>query len=101
MSPETAEQDVPEYVGEHDVDKVTLDVIENTLANTRYEMDRVLETTAVSPVIREESDQFPLIADPQGRLVIGQFGQCSTATSMRRLGYRLRHRVCVVFSVRR
>ena len=37
-------------------------------------MDRVLETTAVSPVIREQSDQFPLIADRQGRMVIGQFG---------------------------
>ncbi|MFC6962579.1 hydantoinase B/oxoprolinase family protein [Halocatena marina] len=66
--------DPPDFVGEHSVDTTTLDLIENTLENTRYEMDRVLETTAISPVIREQSDQFPLIADAQGRMVMGQFG---------------------------
>ena len=65
---------LPDFVREHDIDPITLDIIENTLSNTRYEMDRVLETTAVSPVIREQSDQFPLIADRNGRMVIGQFG---------------------------
>jgi len=69
MSAET-----PEFVGEHDIDATTLDIIESTLENTRHEMDRVLETTAISPVIREQSDQFPLIADPEGRMVMGQFG---------------------------
>ncbi|MFC5972150.1 hydantoinase B/oxoprolinase family protein [Halomarina salina] len=69
MSSET-----PEFVGDHDVDPTTLDIIESTLENTRYEMDRVLETTAISPVIREQSDQFPLIADRHGRMVMGQFG---------------------------
>ena len=64
----------PEFVGEHDIDQTTLDIIESTLANTRDEMDRVVETTAISPVIREQSDQFPLIADPEGRMVMGQFG---------------------------
>ncbi len=64
----------PEFVGEHDVDQTTLDIIESTLSNTRYEMDRVVETTAISPVIREQSDQFPLIADAEGRMVMGQFG---------------------------
>jgi len=67
-------QQVPDFVREHDIDPITLDIIENTLSNTRYEMDRVLETTAVSPVIREQSDQFPLIADRHGRMVMGQFG---------------------------
>ena len=65
---------VPDFVREHHIDHVTLDIIENALSNTRYEMYRVLETTAVSPVIREQSDQFPLIADRQGRMVMGQFG---------------------------
>jgi N-methylhydantoinase B len=65
---------LPEFVHEHDIHPVTLDIIENTLSNARFEMDRVLETTAVSPVIREQSDQFPLIADRRGRMVIGQFG---------------------------
>jgi N-methylhydantoinase B len=40
---------LPDFVREHDIDQVTLDIIENTLSNARYEMDRVLETTAVSP----------------------------------------------------
>jgi len=66
--------ETPDFVGDHDIDKTTLDIIESTLSNTRDEMDRVLETTAISPVIREQSDQFPLIADPQGRMVMGQFG---------------------------
>lgn len=65
---------LPDYVHEHKVDKITLDIIENALQNTRYEMDRVLVTTAVSPVIREQADEFPLIADRKGRMVIGQFG---------------------------
>lgn len=73
MSQQTTDQ-TPEFVGEHDIDATTLDIIESTLENTRYEMDRVLETTAISPVIREQSDQFPLIADAQGRMVMGQFG---------------------------
>ena len=64
----------PDFVGEHDVDATTLDIVESTLANTREEMDRVVETTAISPVIREQSDQFPLIADARGRMVMGQFG---------------------------
>jgi len=66
--------ETPDFVGEHDVDTTTLDIIESTLENTRDEMDRVVETTAISPVIREQSDQFPLIADAKGRMVMGQFG---------------------------
>lgn len=65
---------VPDFVREHNIDPITLDIIENALQNIRYEMDRVLVTTAVSPVIREQEDQFPLIADRKGRMVIGQFG---------------------------
>jgi N-methylhydantoinase B len=68
------EEAAPDFVREHDIDQVTLDIIENALGNIRYEMDRVLVTTAVSPVIREQADEFPLIADRQGRMVVGQFG---------------------------
>ena len=64
----------PDFVREHDIDHVTLDIIENALKNIRHEMDRVLVTTAVSPVIREQADEFPLIADRKGRMVVGQFG---------------------------
>src|ERR1051325_5323646 len=57
-----------------DVDVVTLDIIENALRNARYEMDEVLFRTALSPGIREQHDEFPLIADPSGKMVVGQFG---------------------------
>jgi N-methylhydantoinase B/acetone carboxylase, alpha subunit len=57
-----------------DIDPVTLDIIENALKNTRYEMDAVLYRTAMSPVIREQHDQFPMITDPYGRMIVGQFG---------------------------
>ncbi len=77
---------LPDFVRDHDVDHVTLDIIENTLSNARFEMDRVVETTAISPVIREQSDQFPLIADRHGRMVIGQFGS-AIATILRNSPY--------------
>jgi N-methylhydantoinase B len=57
-----------------DVDPITLDLIENGLRNARYEMDEVLFRTALSPGIREQHDEFPLIADPSGKMVVGQFG---------------------------
>src|ERR687889_1747577 len=57
-----------------DVDLVTLDLVENALRNARYEMDEVLFRTALSPGIREQHDEFPLIGDPSGKMVVGQFG---------------------------
>ena len=56
------------------VDKITLDLIENALRNARYEMDTVLFRSAMSPVIREQHDGFPMICTPDGRMVVGQFG---------------------------
>src|SRR3954451_16717033 len=56
------------------VDPVTLDLIENALRNARYEMDEVLFRTALSPGIREQHDEFPLIGDSDGKMVVGQFG---------------------------
>jgi N-methylhydantoinase B len=70
---------LPDYVRPHNVDKITLDIIQHALENIRYEMDRVLMTTAISPTIREQSDEFPLIADRQGRMVVGQFGSAINA----------------------
>ncbi|MFI6480953.1 hydantoinase B/oxoprolinase family protein [Nonomuraea sp. NPDC050663] len=61
-------------LGRVDVDPVTLDIIENALRNARHEMDEVLFRTALSPGIREQHDEFPLIGDPEGRMVVGQFG---------------------------
>ena len=57
-----------------EVDPVTLDLIENSLRNARYEMDEVLFRTALSPGIREQHDEFPLIANRDGKMMVGQFG---------------------------
>src|SRR3954453_10570336 len=57
-----------------DVDVVTLDLVENALRNARYEMDEVLFRTALPPGIREQHDEFPLIGDPEGKMVVGQSG---------------------------
>ena len=57
-----------------EVDPVTLDIIEGALKNARFEMDAVLFRSAMSPVIREQHDEFPMITDPRGRMVVGQFG---------------------------
>lgn len=57
-----------------DVDPITLDIVENALRNARTEMDAVLFRTAMSPGIREQHDAFPMIANEEGKMVVGQFG---------------------------
>jgi N-methylhydantoinase B len=57
-----------------DADTVTVDIIENALKNAREEMDAVLFRTAMSPGIREQGDCFPMIANKDGKMVVGQFG---------------------------
>ena len=56
------------------LDPITLDLIENALRNARHEMDAVLFRSAMSPVIREQHDEFPMITDAKGRMIVGQFG---------------------------
>lgn len=56
------------------VDPITLDLIENALLNARFEMDSVVVRVALSPVIREQHDEFPMICNPKGQMVVGQFG---------------------------
>ena len=56
------------------VDPITLDIVENALRNARVEMDAVLFRTAMSPGIREQHDAFPMIANQEGKMVVGQFG---------------------------
>ena len=56
------------------VDTVTIDIIESALRSARYEMDTVLFRTAMSPGIREQHDEFPMIANSEGKMVVGQFG---------------------------
>lgn len=57
-----------------DVNVVTVDIIENALRNARSEMDAVIFRTAMSPGIREQHDAFPIIANSNGLMVVGQFG---------------------------
>lgn len=57
-----------------EVDPITLDLIENGLRNARFEMDAVLFRTAMSPGIREQHDEFPIIANRDGKMVVGQLG---------------------------
>ena len=57
-----------------EVEGVTVDIIENALKNARVEMDAVLFRTAMSPGIREQGDCFPMIANVEGKMVVGQFG---------------------------
>ncbi|WP_421717289.1 hydantoinase B/oxoprolinase family protein [Algiphilus sp.] len=56
------------------LDPISLDIIESALKNARFEMDTVLFRTAMSPGIREQHDTFPMIANEQGKMVVGQFG---------------------------
>ena len=56
------------------VDPITLDLIENALMNARFEMDSVVCRISLSPVIREQHDEFPMICDRHGRMIVGQFG---------------------------
>ena len=56
------------------IDTVTIDIIESALRNARAEMDTVLFRTAMSPGIREQHDAFPMIANVDGKMVVGQFG---------------------------
>jgi 5-oxoprolinase (ATP-hydrolysing) len=53
---------------------IVIDIIENALKNIRREMDAVIFRAAMSTVIREEHDSFPLLSDDQGRMLAGQFG---------------------------
>lgn len=57
-----------------EVDPISLDIIESALKNARYEMDAVLFRTAMSSGIREQGDAFPMIANNEGKMVVGQFG---------------------------
>lgn len=56
------------------VDVATLDLIENALLNARFEMDEVVRRAAMSPTIRVQHDEFPMICNADGQMIVGQFG---------------------------
>lgn len=68
-------QDKSEAVEKNEqLDTVTVDILENALRNARNEMDTLLTRTTMSPAIREQQDEFNVIAEPGGKMIVGQFG---------------------------
>ena len=57
-----------------DLDMATVDIFESALANARAEMDALMTRTTMSPAIREQQDEFNVIAEPSGKMIVGQFG---------------------------
>lgn len=56
------------------LNSITIDIIENALKNIKEEMDVTLFRSAMSPVIREQHDCFPMITNAKGEMVVGNFG---------------------------
>ena len=59
---------------EAQLDAVTVDIFEHALRNARNEMDGLMTRTTISPAIREQQDEFNVIAEPGGKMIVGQFG---------------------------
>lgn len=59
---------------ERELDAVTVDIFEHALRNARNEMDTLMTRTTMSPAIREQQDEFNVIAEPGGKMLVGQFG---------------------------
>ena len=57
-----------------ELDTVTVDIFESALRNARSEMDALMTRTTMSPAIREQQDEFNVIAEPGGKMIVGQFG---------------------------
>ncbi len=57
-----------------ELDMATVDIFESALANARAEMDALMTRTTMSPAIREQQDEFNVIAEPTGKMIVGQFG---------------------------
>ncbi|MGZ3471741.1 MAG: hydantoinase B/oxoprolinase family protein [Isosphaeraceae bacterium] len=56
------------------VDLITVELVENALRGVGDEMDAVVWNTAMSPIIREQHDAFPLVTNERGQMLVGQFG---------------------------
>lgn len=54
-----------------EVTPVTLEIVKGALRSAQAEMERLLQRTAMSPVIREKQDYFCGLFDRDGRLLIG------------------------------
>ncbi|KAF8207605.1 5-oxoprolinase [Mycena galopus ATCC 62051] len=56
------------------LDTVMVDIFESALRNARNEMDTLMTRASMSPAIREQQDEFNVIAEPSGKMIVGQFG---------------------------
>ena len=56
------------------VDAIAIDLIENAMVAAREQMDALLFRTAMSPIIRDQHDGFPVITNRDRKLLAGQFG---------------------------
>ncbi|OQD75118.1 hypothetical protein PENDEC_c008G01336 [Penicillium decumbens] len=53
-------------------------LISSTLGSIRGEMDQMMLRCSMSPAIREQQDEFNVITDAQGNMLVGQFGSFIT-----------------------
>ncbi len=72
--PATLIESTPRTFTRVPVDPITLDLIENGLVAAREQMDALLFRTAMSPIIRDQRDGFPVLTTHDGKLLAGQFG---------------------------
>ncbi|KAJ7178558.1 5-oxoprolinase [Mycena crocata] len=63
-----------EQLAEDGLDTVSVDIFESALRNARNEMDTLMTRASMSPAIREQQDEFNVIAEPSGKMIVGQFG---------------------------
>lgn len=49
-------------------------LIASSLASIRQEMDTLMLRCSMSPAIREQQDEFNVITNPEGKMLVGQFG---------------------------
>lgn len=53
-------------------------LVSSTLASIRAEMDKIMLRCSMSPAIREQQDEFNVITDASGKMLVGQFGSFIT-----------------------
>ncbi|KAJ6005387.1 hypothetical protein N7451_003331 [Penicillium sp. IBT 35674x] len=53
-------------------------LISSTLASIRGEMDTMMLRCSMSPAIREQQDEFNVITNAEGKMLVGQFGSFIT-----------------------
>ena len=49
-------------------------LVSSSLQSIRREMDTLVLRCAMSPAIRDQQDEFNVIANPKGQMLVGQFG---------------------------